>query len=127
MNSRIIAVAVDCHDAQSLAQFWCEALDYPSTRQWNDAYGRTYLEANRPGFPALLFQPVAEEKAAKNRLHLDIAPSSRTQDAEVQRLLALGARLLSNDSRVPWVVLADPEGNEFCVLPPHPVGDDVGG
>ncbi|MCQ4119455.1 VOC family protein [Rhodococcus tibetensis] len=84
-------------------------------------------EANRPGFPSLLFQPVADEKAVKNRLHLDIAPSSRTQDGEVQRLLALGARLRSDDPRVPWVVLTDPEGNEFCVLPPRPEVADAGG
>jgi hypothetical protein len=66
--------------------------------------------------PDLLFLPVPEGKAVKNRLHLDLRPLD--QDAEVTRLEALGARRASvgQDDAVTWVVMADPEGNEFCVL-----------
>ncbi|KAF0962434.1 VOC family protein [Rhodococcus sp. T7] len=123
MTSRIIAIAVDCRDAEALARFWCEALGYPSTRRWSDAYGREYVEAGAPGSTTLVFQPVDDRKTGKNRLHLDIAPSSGTRDEEVQRLLALGARRLGDDPKVPWVVLADPEDNEFCVLPERGSGD----
>ncbi|WP_237723765.1 MULTISPECIES: VOC family protein [Rhodococcus] len=58
MTSRIIAIAVDCRDAESLARFWCAAPDYPSTRRWKDAYGLEYVESNAPGSPSLVFQPV---------------------------------------------------------------------
>ena len=64
----------------------------------------------------LLFQPVPEGKAVKNRLHLDLAPASGSQAEEVERLLVLGATSLADEPEFPWVVLADPEGNEFCVL-----------
>lgn len=68
---------------------------------------------------SLLFVPVPEGKAVKNRVHLDLAPTTRTRDEEVARLLDLGA-VLVDDQRRPegkgWVVLADPEGNEFCVV-----------
>ncbi len=70
-----------------------------------------------------MFQPVDDPKSGKNRLHLDIAPSSGTRDEEVRRLLSLGACRLSDDPNVPWVVLADPEGNEFCVLPERGADD----
>jgi glyoxalase superfamily protein len=59
-----------------------------------------------------------EARSGKNRLHLDIAPATGTQEAEVERLVDLGATRLASDPELPWVVLADPEGNEFCVLPP---------
>ncbi len=91
MTSRIIAITVDCRDSESLARFWCEALGYPSTRRWMDAYGREYVEASAPGSTSLLFQPVDDRKSGKNRLHLDIAPSSGSRDDEVRRLLSLGA------------------------------------
>ena len=76
----------------------------------------------------LVFVPVAEPKAGKNRVHLDLATKSRRhQAAEVERLLALGATPAGIGQRdVPWTVLADPEGNEFCVLDPRPVYRDTG-
>ena len=68
------------------------------------------------GLPGLVFAPVPEAKTIKNRLHFDLVPDDR--DAEVDRLLALGAATPTSASPVTrrWVVLADPEGNEFCVL-----------
>jgi predicted enzyme related to lactoylglutathione lyase len=117
MTTRIIALAFDCHDADSLAQFWRQALGYPAPTSWRDAHELSYVELKDEGRPSLLFQPVPEGKSAKNRLHLDIAPADHDQDAEVTRLVSLGATAVANDPDQHWVVLADPEGNEFCVLP----------
>jgi catechol 2,3-dioxygenase-like lactoylglutathione lyase family enzyme len=120
MTTRIIAVAIDCHDAEALAAFWRQALGYPDLERWQDGHGRTYVELRRDGEVPVLFQPVGEGKEVKNRVHLDIAPTSRAQDAEIERLVGLGARVLTDDPAERFVVLADPEGNEFCVLPPRP-------
>lgn len=118
MNSRILAVAVDCHDAEALAAFWCEALGYRVTKRWRDAKEVEYVEIEGDG-PMVLFQPVDDEKVVKNRLHLDLTPTDGTQADEVARLVALGAKVVSDEPEFPWVVLTDPEGNEFCVLPPR--------
>jgi len=118
MNSRILAIAVDCHDAEALAAFWCDALGYRITKRWRDAEGLEYLNTEgAPGEPMVIFQPVPERKTVKNRLHLDLVPAEGDQKGEVHRLLSLGATQLEDKPEFPWVVLADPEGNEFCVLP----------
>jgi hypothetical protein len=119
MVSRVIAVAVDCHDAERCAAFWCAALDTAVDGRWRDAHGVEYVQIKAGEGLLLVFQPVPEERSGKNRLHLDLAPESGSQDAEVARLLGLGATRLADEPEHPWVVLADPEGNEFCVLPPH--------
>ena len=70
-----------------------------------------------PGVPTLVFVAVPEGKAVKNRLHLDLRPVGCSHAEEVERLIGLGARRADiGQGDVPWVVLADPEGNEFCVL-----------
>jgi len=102
-----------------MVEFWCAALGYTETARWRDARGVEYVEIGRDGEPTLLFQPVPDAKAGKNRLHLDLHPTSGTQTEEVTRLVELGARLVSDEPEFPWVVLADPQGNEFCVLPPR--------
>ncbi|GAA2852589.1 VOC family protein [Pseudonocardia halophobica] len=118
MTSRVLAVAVDARDAAELARFWSAALGRGEPFTWDDATGTTYVEL--PGEPALLFQPVPEEKSSKNRMHLDLAPPEGTgQGEEIARLVDLGARVLDEAEGHPGVVLADPEGNEFCVLPPR--------
>lgn len=117
MAAHVIAVAIDCQDADALASFWREALGTPPPRRWRDADGLTYVQLD--GRPALVFQPVPERKSVKNRLHLDVAPESGSRDDEVRRLVRLGAKVVDEAERHPWVVLADPEGNEFCVLPPR--------
>jgi hypothetical protein len=72
-----------------------------------------------PGVPTLVFVAVPEAKTVKNRLHLDVRPVDRPYEAEVERLVGLGARRADiGQGEVPWVVLADPEGNELCVLGP---------
>jgi hypothetical protein len=68
------------------------------------------------GRPRLYFVKVPEAKTIKNRVHLDVIPADRTQDEEIARLVGLGASVISDGRpEVGWVVLADPEGNEFCV------------
>ncbi len=118
MGSTIIATAVDCRDVEAMAAFWCAALDYRVVRRWRDAHGTEYAEATREGAHLLLFQPVAERKQVKNRLHLDLRATIPQYD-EVARLVALGATVVADDPEVTWVLLHDPEGNEFCVLPPE--------
>jgi hypothetical protein len=114
----IQCVVVDSRDPSRLAAFWQEALGWRRTEEQPD---EVCLEppAGSPQdgvAPDLLFLRVPEEKALKNRLHLDLRP--RDQAAEVARLERLGARRVEvgQGPDVSWVVLGDPEGNEFCVL-----------
>jgi hypothetical protein len=105
-------VVVDADDPHRLARWWAEALGYVIVHEAPDE-----VEIRRtPGeLPALLFVPVADPKTVKNRLHLDLRPDD--QEAEVERLVDMGARPADiGQPDVSWVVLADPEGNEFCVL-----------
>lgn len=111
-------LCVDASDPQALATFWEHALGWRRTR---DTADETVLEppAGSPQdgvSPDLLFLRVPDARSGKNRLHLDLRPDD--QAAEVARLEALGARRTSvgQGDDVGWVVMADPEGNEFCVL-----------
>ncbi|QVQ54354.1 VOC family protein [Spiractinospora alimapuensis] len=123
MTSKFTELVIDCADPVSLAEFWCAVLDY-EVQESEDGLviigssavpeGRT-----RPGPvpPALTFARVPEGKTVKNRLHIDLNPVDRDQTDEVRRLLALGARHADvGQGEQSWVTLADPEGNEFCVL-----------
>ena len=108
-------IIIDCIDPTLVAGFWSEVLGW--TVQEKD--GVLWMSASGQPFPDLLlvFVPVPETKAVKNRIHLDVNPVGCTQDEEVARLTALGARRVDvGQGDAPWVVLADPEGNEFCVL-----------
>jgi catechol 2,3-dioxygenase-like lactoylglutathione lyase family enzyme len=97
--------------------FWGEAIGWPIVY---DQDGDVALRAPDGTGPFLTFGPPGVNKQGKNRLHLDLVPDDgETQDAEVERLLALGARRVDiGQGDVPWVVLADPDGNELCVLRP---------
>lgn len=127
MTSRWTEVIVDCRDPQMLARFWCGVLDYHVVHQegdeleiapWEAEAAPPVEELRRGARPAsLLFIPVPEGKVAKNRLHLDLSPIDCSQAEEVERVLALGARPVDvGQGERSWVVLADPEGNEFCIL-----------
>lgn len=116
MGSRIIATAFDCRDVEVVAAFWCAALDYRVVGRWRDARGAEYVEVGGGDASVLVFQPVSELKSVKNRVHLDVRASGPQYD-EVARLVTLGAAIVTDDPDMPWVVLHDPEGNEFCVLP----------
>ena len=115
MTSRLQAVTVDCADPVVLATFWAAVTGYEPHPD-NDAE-EALLRASGAG-PDILFQKVPEGKTVKNRLHFDMRPD-RPRDEEVERLLAVGATVVL-DMRRPdgkgWVQLADPEGNEFCVV-----------
>ena len=105
-------VVMDCADPVALARWWADALGWP---YWVQDTDEVEIRPTEDRLPGLIFGTVPEGKMIKNRLHLDFRPDDR--DAEVERLLGLGAtRVDVGQSDVPWVVLADPEGNEFCVL-----------
>ena len=113
MGLAIDWVAIDCADAPALARFWAEALGYRIVED-DDPDERLVVPPDGRG-PRLSFLRVPDEKTVKNRLHLDLRPDD--QDAEIDRLIKLGAkRVVIGQGHVSWVVLADPEGNEFCVL-----------
>jgi hypothetical protein len=118
MTIRMQAINVDAHDPAALGRWWAEALGWRLTYEEDD---EVVIEppAGSPedGVAAdVLFCRVPEAKAVKNRLHLDLRPDD--QAAEVARFEALGARRVDvgQGPDVSWVVLADPEGNEFCIL-----------
>jgi Glyoxalase-like domain len=114
MGSKFTELVVDCADPDRMAEFWSAVLDYKITEK--DENG-VFIEGPPGSGPGLIFQVVPEGKAVKNRLHIDISPVDRDQDEELDRLLALGARRIDiGQGEVSWVVLADVEGNEFCLL-----------
>jgi hypothetical protein len=105
-------IIVDAADPRALGRWWAEALGWEVV---TDVPEEFEIRPEKDRLPGLLFVPVPEAKTVKNRLHLDFRPDD--QQAEVARLLALGARHADvGQGEEPWVVLADPEGNEFCVL-----------
>jgi len=108
-------VVVDCQNPAELGRWWAEALGWEIIDEDDEE-----LElANPNGVPNLLFLVVPEGKTVKNRLHLDFVPDD--QAAEVARLEDLGARRADiGQGETTWVVMADPEGNEFCVLSARP-------
>ncbi|MFJ5925526.1 VOC family protein [Kitasatospora sp. NPDC092948] len=117
MVSVVQNVAIDCADAYELARFWGEVTGRPVDPGAKPGDGETQVELD--GGLVLYFNQVPEPKTVKNRVHLCLRPDGAPRDGEVERLLALGAALVA-DRRNPdgtgWAVLADPEGNEFCVL-----------
>ncbi|MGW7487008.1 VOC family protein [Streptomyces sp. NPDC054786] len=117
---RVNALIVDAADPVRLAAFWSELLGRP-------VVGRTgpYVWLRRENGLGLGFQQTAEPKSGKNRMHVDI--SSPDPAAEQQRVEALGGRRLEQYADGGFLVMADPEGNEFCIIPEGPVGlDDEG-
>ena len=122
--ARALQVAIDCHDPDRLAAFWSEVLDYPPRTPSAGSDWAT-LEDPAGAGPSILFHRVPEAKITKNRVHLDIRlapgiPPRTTRplvDAEVSRLVALGATHLRTDEDETdyYAVMQDPEGNEFCV------------
>lgn len=125
-----IGLVLDCNDPERLARFWGSALDYVNL---GAAGSYVALLPNGRSGPKLLLQRVSEPKSVKNRMHLDIeVPDIETEAA---RLSELGATRVSEGQRSEhgstWILMADPEGNEFCVCdagqPAHDSGDDPAG
>ncbi|WP_166848986.1 VOC family protein [Isoptericola sp. BMS4] len=124
MTSKLTEIEIDCADPDALARFWCAVLGYEVQDVEDDVVtiGSPQVPEgkDRPGPvpPVLTFARVPEPKAVKNRLHVDVNPADADQADEVRRLLGLGATRadVGQTGEESWVVLADPEGNEFCVL-----------
>jgi len=134
MVSRFSELVVDCRDPKELAAFWCAVLDYhvvdedPSGQAVEIGprdlpIGDDFVEWRRrlraaPSAPTIIFIVVPEAKTVKNRLHIDVSPVEGSPEDEAARLRALGATNAdvgqSPDAR--WIVMRDPEGNEFCIL-----------
>jgi hypothetical protein len=103
---------IDAVDPVGLGRWWREALGWVTV---DDSPEDFEIRPAKDRVPGIIFEPVRDPKPVKNRLHLDFRPDD--QSREVDRLVALGAtRVDIGQGDVPWVVLADPEGNEFCVL-----------
>ncbi|MFD7902035.1 VOC family protein [Kitasatospora sp. NPDC059747] len=115
MASLVRHVTIDCADPYALAGFWAEVLDGTLGKDDNPGDPEVLVES---AGAALLFIQVPDGKSVKNRIHFDLQPQDRSREEEVERLLALGARMVDDrrtaDGRG-WAVLSDPEGNEFCV------------
>ena len=130
MPTRLVHLVLDANDPPRLARFWADALGWVVAGEAPDD-----IDVRPSGFdypsPAalpLVFEPVPEPKTGQNRIHLDLASASAEHQEElVRRARDLGATPADvGQGEVPWVVLADPEGNEFCVLEPRPVYRDTG-
>ena len=132
MPVRWYSVVVDCRDIVAQSRWWAEALGWSLIYESADecclvpphALDQSREIPVEERGPGLVFVPVAEDKQVKNRLHIDLAPRANDdQEAEVARLEQLGARRVdvgqSARDELTWVVMADPEGNEFCVLSPR--------
>jgi catechol 2,3-dioxygenase-like lactoylglutathione lyase family enzyme len=119
MHATIHNITFDCTDARAEAQFWA-AVTGGTAEQRNATPGHVeyvVLPAT-PGTPRLYFTTVPEPKQAKNRVHLDLDPPGHGQQAELARLAGLGARVIGGQPPgAGWVIMADPEGHEFCLEP----------
>jgi len=128
VSLRWYSIVIDCRDVSAQSRWWADAIGWrvvlesadevvlAPAHETDEALAKTPW--NEMG-PALVFVPVPEGKTVKNRIHIDVAPhTSDDRDAEIARLLAMGANRVDvgQSGRETWDVLADPEGNEFCVL-----------
>lgn len=117
MTSLVHNISFDCADPYRLSGFWGEVLGRSRHPEDHPGDPEVALVAT-DGTPQVFFQQVPERKAVKNRLHVCLQPTDRSRDEEVERLLGIGATQVADHRRpdgTGWVVLADPEGNEFCV------------
>ncbi|XRQ07257.1 VOC family protein [Actinomadura welshii] len=118
MACRIGELVLNCHDPELLARFWCEVLDFVELDREEDAIEIGPREGFGGPQPTIVFSATDEPKSGPLRLHIDVNATDRDQDAELERLLNLGARPadVGQTGEESWHVLADPEGNEFCLL-----------
>jgi catechol 2,3-dioxygenase-like lactoylglutathione lyase family enzyme len=119
MACRISELVIDSRDPERLAAFWCDVLGYVVLDR---VEGSVEIGPEGEGFgglqPTIVFSPADQPKAGKLPLHIDVSPTDRDQDAELDRLLVVGAKPadVGQTGGESWHVLADPEGNEFCLL-----------
>ena len=119
MSLSINQVAFDCKDPALLSDFWSQVLGY-TKEDWGEEFGSMVSSSDGAG-TRIIFLPVPEQKVVKNRVHLDVKTEDSTREAEVERLVRLGAKeieskTLTTDAwTITWTIMQDPEGNEFCV------------
>lgn len=116
MGSLLQEIVIDSQDPGELARWWARVLDWQVVDREE---GYSWISPNGQPQDGLLlvFVPNREPRTVKNRIHLDVSPTGVDQQQELERLLALGATHADiGQGDVPWIVLADPEGNEFCLL-----------
>jgi len=115
MGARFTELVIDCHDPNRLAEFWAAVLDYEVLDRGPNGEVEIGL---RGTLPTLVFVAVPEPKSVKNRIHIDVNPTETDQSNELRRLIRLGARRVDvgQGNDVSWIVLADIEDNEFCLL-----------
>jgi predicted enzyme related to lactoylglutathione lyase len=120
MTSRIDHTTIDCHDAYALSTFWAQVLGFTDVPgDPNEPGHEECMIIDPSGEQKVLFIEVPEDKRVKNRVHFDLVPTDRTRDEEIERVRALGAMALDDRRQADgtgWLVLTDPEGNEFCIL-----------
>ena len=121
MPSRIAVLAVDAVNPKAVADFWCEVLGWRIVEESEEGIS---IAPPDGAWPTIDVLPVPERKTVKNRLHLDLRADGVTTAVELERLLTLGARRVDvgQSPDATWVVLADPEGNEFCLFVPRRPG-----
>jgi predicted enzyme related to lactoylglutathione lyase len=120
MGSSVFSINIDARDPRKLADFWERLLDYKRTYESKESDDELLVLISPKDGKGddILFGENHDEKTVKNRLHLDLTPTD--QEAEVARAISLGATQVDiGQGDTPWVVLADPEGNEFCILKPR--------
>jgi predicted enzyme related to lactoylglutathione lyase len=117
MPVRLHHIVIDTHDLPGLARFWAQALGW---RILSEREREIVIGPAEDAPVGMCFMPVTGAKTVKNRVHLDLTSSAADRDQEIDRLLALGARRvdIGQTGAESWTVLADPEGNEFCVIRP---------
>jgi catechol 2,3-dioxygenase-like lactoylglutathione lyase family enzyme len=118
MACRLTEIVVDSRDPEALAAFWSAVLGYRELSREDGAIEIGPEEGFGGPAPTLVFSPSGDPRPGKLRWHVDVSPTDRDQGAELERLLALGARPadVGQTGEESWHVLADPEGNEFCLL-----------
>jgi hypothetical protein len=122
MTSYISHTTIDCHNAYTLSEWWKQVIEYVDLPADPNAPGHEECMIQSPDSDhQLLFIEVPDSKSVKNRMHFDLRPSTGTRDDEIERLLGLGATEVDDQRNhygpgIGWMVMADPEGNEFCVL-----------
>jgi Glyoxalase-like domain len=126
MTSRISHTSFDAIDAYAQSVWWSQVLDFvEDPDDPNEPGHEECLITSRDLSQLVLFITVPDAKQVKNRVHLDLRPTDTEREEEVERVLALGATFLADHRRPDgsgWITLADPEGNEFCILPRNPAG-----
>lgn len=117
MPVRLHHIVIDAHDLPGLARFWTQALGW---KVLSEREREIVIGSGEDAPAGICFMPVTDPKAVKNRMHLDLTASAADRDREIERLLALGAHQadIGQTGAESWTVLADPEGNEFCVVRP---------